>query len=138
MSAAPSKLPRELRALLAKARAAGRRAYAPYSKFHVGAVLVTSRGALFTGCNVENASYGLTLCAERAAIVAAVAAEGPRMRLARIAITVDAAEAFAPCGACRQVLAEFGGPETEIVYAGREGAPVRTTLGALLPQAFGL
>lgn len=134
----PAGMPRELRALLTQARAAGRRAYAPYSKFHVGAALVTARGGLFTGCNVENASYGLTICAERAAIFAAVASEGPRMRLARIAITVDAPQAFAPCGACRQVLAEFGGPETEIVYAGRDGTPVRTTLGALLPQAFGL
>ena len=138
MSISSEKLPRELRALLARARAAGRRAYAPYSKFHVGAALVTTRGGLFTGCNVENASYGLTICAERAAIFAAVAAEGPKMRLARLAITVDVAGAFAPCGACRQVLAEFAGPETEIVYAGRAGAPVRTTLGALLPQAFGL
>lgn len=138
MGAAPEKLPREMRVLLTQARAAGRRAYAPYSKFHVGAALVTARGGLFTGCNVENASYGLTICAERAAIFAAAAAEGPKMRLARLAIAVDVAQAFAPCGACRQVLAEFGGPETEIVYAGRGGAPVRTTLGALLPQAFAL
>lgn len=138
MAASRERLPRELRTLLQQARTAGRRAYAPYSKFHVGAVIVTARGGAFTGCNVENASYGLTLCAERAAVVAAVAAEGPRMRLARVAISVDAERAFPPCGACRQVLAEFGGPETEIIYAGRTGAPVRTTLGELLPQAFAL
>ena len=138
MPAASEKLPRELRDLLAAARSAARRAYAPYSKFHVGAALVTRRGAVFAGCNVENASYGLTICAERSAIFSAVAAEGRRMRLARIAVAVEAAQAFPPCGACRQVLAEFGGPETEVIYAARGRPIVRTTLGLLLPQAFGL
>ncbi len=131
-------LSREWRDLLVRARAAGRRAYAPYSNFHVGAAVVTGRGGVFTGCNVENASYGLTICAERAAVFAAVAAEGRAMRLARIVITVDADRAFPPCGACRQVLAEFGGPDTPVVYAARGVAPVHTTLGALLPQAFSL
>lgn len=138
MAAARESLPRESRDLLARARKAGRRAYAPYSKFYVGAAVLTARGGAFTGCNVENASYGLTICAERAAVFAAVAAEGPGMRLARIAITVDAPAAFPPCGACRQVLAEFGGPETPVVYAARGLPPVRTTLGELLPQAFSL
>lgn len=138
MPAAPEKLPRDVRALLAAARAAGRRAYAPYSRFHVGAALLTRRGNVFTGCNVENASYGLTICAERAAVFSAVAAEGAKMRLARIAVTVQADQLFPPCGACRQVLAEFGEPETEVIYAAGGGAIVRTTLGALLPQAFGL
>lgn len=131
-------IPRELRSLLNRARATGRRAYAPYSKFHVGAAVLTARGEVFAGCNVENASYGLTLCAERAAIISAVAAEGPKMRVAAIAITVDAAQAFPPCGACRQVLAEFAAAGCPVVYAGRDGVPVRTTLGALLPQAFEL
>lgn len=129
---------REIRALLTRARAAARRAYAPYSKFHVGAALVTDRGGVFAGCNVENASYGLTLCAERAAVLAAVAAEGAGMRIVRIAVTVEAREAFPPCGACRQVLAEFAGPECEVVFAASGGAPVRTTLGELLPRAFSL
>jgi cytidine deaminase len=125
-------------ALLDAARAAARHAHAPYSRFHVGAALRTAAGGVFSGCNVENASYGLTMCAERNAIAAAVAAEGPGMRIACLAVTVDAAEAFSPCGACRQVIAEFAAPETVIIYGGTAGPPVRTTAAELLPQAFRL
>ena len=124
--------------LLLAARAAAARAYAPFSKFRVGAALRTKAGGVFTGCNVENASYGLTMCAERNAIAAAVASEGPSVRIAAIAVAVDAAEPFPPCGACRQVMAEFSAPHAEVCYAGNAGEPVRTTVGELLPQAFRL
>jgi cytidine deaminase len=124
--------------LAARARKVARNAYAPHSKFRVGAAVRTARGAMFDGCNVENASFGLTMCAERNAIAAAVAAEGAKMRLARVAIFVDAAGPFPPCGACRQVIAEFADPETMVVYFGTRGAAVVTTIGELLPQAFRL
>jgi homotetrameric cytidine deaminase len=125
------------RELLERAGAASAQAYAPYSKFRVGAALRTAAGAIFTGCNVENASYGLTNCAERAAIFTAVTAEGPAMRIAAIAIVVNGTrQAFPPCGACRQVIAEFAAPEAVVVYRSARGKLVRTTIGELLPQAF--
>jgi cytidine deaminase len=137
MSAAP-KLPADLAVLLRHARSAARRAYAPHSRYHVGAAVRTRRGAIYSGCNVENASYGLTLCAERNAVAAAVAAEGATMRLTAVAIFVAAPEAFPPCGACRQVIAEFAAPDAPVAYVGRRGAPVLSTVGALLPRAFRL
>jgi cytidine deaminase len=137
MSAA-NKLPPGIAPLVRRARAVAHRAYAPHSRFCVGAAVRTTRGAIFTGCNVENASYGLTLCAERNAIASAVAAEGATMRLAAVAVFVAAAEAFPPCGACRQVIAEFADPETAVVYLGQRGAPAVTTIGELLPRAFRL
>src|SRR5512140_951897 len=85
-----------------------RKAYAPYSRFRVGAALLTETGAIFSGANVENASYGLTLCAERAAVAAAVAAEGPGLKILALAVVSDSPGAFPPCGACRQVIREFG------------------------------
>src|SRR4051812_20753184 len=82
-------------------------AYAPYSKFYVGAALLTDKGNIYSGCNVENASYGLTICAERNAIFSAVNAEGPQMKISKmVVITSDHSEA-SPCGACRQVISEF-------------------------------
>ena len=119
--------------LVAAARAAQLKAYAPYSKFHVGAALETADGAIFSGCNVENASYGGTICAERTAIVSAVAAG--HQKFVRIAVTSDAPDPVAPCGLCRQFLAEFG-TGLEVVSAGRNGATKRWTLGELLPDAF--
>src|SRR5437660_976691 len=84
-------------------------AYAPYSKFHVGAAVLTEDGSVFAGCNVENASYGLTVCAERAAIFTAVAASPNRkIRIKAVAIVTDPPVPGSPCGACRQVMAEFG------------------------------
>lgn len=126
--------------LLAIAAAAIRQAYAPYSKFHVGCAVRSEAGNCYTGCNVENASYGLTLCAERNAIAAAVAAEGPALRVAALAVVVDGPASFPPCGACRQVIAEFAPPETPILYAAASsaGRPVHTTIGDLLPHVFRL
>src|SRR5258705_4154062 len=95
----------KFRKLLAAAKAAQRNAHAPYSKFHVGAALLTKSGKVYTGCNVENASYGLTICAERVAMTKAVS-EGHRQFQA-IAVVAPSA-GLSPCGACRQVLAEVG------------------------------
>lgn len=119
--------------LISAARQAQARAYAPYSKFHVGAALESSDGAIFLGCNVENASYGLTICAERAAVCAAVSAGVTRFRRAVVVSDVD--PPAAPCGACRQVLAEFG-LDLPIEGVGSK-ATVRWRLSDLLPAAFG-
>ena len=115
------------------ARAAQARAYAPYSKFRVGAALEAIDGTVFSGCNVENASYGLTICAERAALCAAVSAGVQRFRRAVVVSDVD--PPAAPCGACRQVLAEFG---LDLPIEGI-GSTRRVTwrLSELLPVAFG-
>jgi cytidine deaminase len=120
--------------LVQAARAVRAHAHAPYSKFRVGAAVLDERGRVHTGCNVENASYGLTVCAERNAIAAAVAAGAKQAR----AIAVVTATGATPCGACRQVIAELGAATTPILLARPGGAPRATTLGALLPRAFGL
>jgi cytidine deaminase len=121
--------------LHAHAKEARRNAYAPYSRFEVGAALLTIDGRIFTGANVENASYGVSLCAERAALAAAVGAGARAFRA--IAIAGPPGARSAPCGACRQALAEF---ETAlaVIFADEQGALVETTLAALLPDAFGL
>ena len=113
-----------------------KRAHAPYSKFTVGAAVLDERGRVHVGCNVENASYGLTVCAERHAVAAAVAAGARRVRA--VAVASGATPPALPCGACRQVIAELGDAGTEILIAGAQGATERTTLGALLPRAFDL
>jgi cytidine deaminase len=119
--------------LISAARSAQTRAYAPYSKFRVGAALEAMDGAVFAGCNVENASYGLTICAERAAICAAVSAGARRFRRAVVVSDVD--PPAAPCGACRQVLAEFG-LDLPIEGVGSKRT-VTWRLSDLLPAAFG-
>jgi cytidine deaminase len=121
--------------LLAQATAALARAYAPYSRFKVGAAVLTESGAVHTGCNVENASYGLTNCAERTAIFNAVAAEGPGLRLRSVAIATDPSVPCSPCGACRQVISEFGGPHCKVIYRGLDGVR-EVSLKNLLPDAF--
>lgn len=105
-------------------------AYAPYSHFHVGAALLAEDGRIFTGCNVENLSYGLTNCAERVAIGAAVAA-GVRRFLA-VAVVADTAVPISPCGACRQVLAEFGVPR---ILLANKSQRAEFSLEELLPRA---
>ncbi len=106
-------------------------AYAPYSKFHVGAVLLTGDGRTFAGCNVENLSYGLTICAERSAVFSAIA-EGCRDFM-KIVVAADTEEPISPCGACRQVLAEFN-PDMEIILANFRGKKERFRLSELLPR----
>jgi cytidine deaminase len=127
--------PARLRAkLLAAARRAAKAAYAPYSRFRVGAAVADERGRIFAGCNVENASYGLTLCAERSAVAQAVAA-GAR-RLTAVAVTSGGTAEPWPCGACRQVLAEFLPPEAPVWVAGRAGRVHAVRMDELLPHAF--
>ncbi len=126
-------LPIDPSALLAAARAVRLRAHAPYSGFQVGAALLTADGAIVAGCNVESASYGLTLCAERAAVARAIA-EGRRGFVA-IAVVADGPTPVPPCGACRQVLFEHA-PDLVVISATPSGAPHSTTIRALLPEAF--
>ena len=114
------------------AKKAAQQAYAPYSKFSVGAALLTQTGNIYNGCNVENSSYGLTMCAERNAIFNMIA-NGDKL-IIEIAIYVDADMLFPPCGACRQVLAEFG--EDIKIYYGNDKKIVETTLKELLPHTF--
>jgi len=128
----PSELPPELAALIAQAVEASDRAYVPYSGFRVGAALRVAGGEVIRGCNVENASYGLTICAERVAVATAVAA-GHR-EFEAIAIHVDGPDGQ-PCGACRQVLAELA-PGVVVVYRSG-GAYVVSSTGQLLPDGFG-
>jgi cytidine deaminase len=115
------------------ARAARRHAHAPYSGFRVGAAVLAD-GAIHAGANVENASYGLTLCAERVAVGGAIAS-GAR-RLDAVAVATGTSEPAPPCGACLQTLAEFADPGLRVVLVGARGRTVETTLGALLPRAF--
>lgn len=119
--------------LLAAALAARENAYAPYSKFKVGAAVETADGHIFTGCNVENASYGLTCCAERNAVFAAIGT-GARSFKA-LCVVADTEEPVAPCGACRQVLAEF--PFEKIILANCKGLTKIMTVAELLPYGFG-
>ncbi len=117
-------------ALISAATASRQLAYAPYSNFQVGAALQAKDGRVFTGCNVENLSYGLTICAERSALFAAIAA-GVR-EFSAIAIVADTREPISPCGACRQVMAEFG--DFKVVCATLGGKVFESTVGELLPR----
>lgn len=124
--------------LIAAARAAADNAYAPYSRFPVGAALRFADGSVVTGANVENASYGLALCAETVAVAKAMA-EGVRGGLVAVAVTGPGREPLTPCGRCRQVLNELaalGGTNPEVLCVGPDDVR-RTTLRALLPDAFG-
>jgi cytidine deaminase len=118
--------------LVATAREARENAYSPYSKFKVGAALRTASGRIFRGCNVENLSFGLTICAERNAVFAAVAAGETQFEA--IAVVADSVQPVTPCGACRQVLIEFSG-DLQIVSANLQDQRYETTIAALLPRA---
>lgn len=119
--------------LINRARRARTRAYAPFSRFRVGAALETARGRIYTGTNIENASYGLTICAERLAVFQAVAA-GER-RFKRLAVVADTARLTPPCGACRQIIWEFCG-DIEIILANLKGKTAHYRMGTLLPRSF--
>jgi cytidine deaminase len=126
-----------LAAAVLAARDARAAAHAPYSRFQVGAAVVDERGRLHVGCNVENASYGLTTCAERNAVAAAVVAGAKR--ITAVAVVTDADPLGTPCGACRQVLAEFAEPGAVVILAAARGPEtVAHTVGGLLPDSFRL
>src|ERR1700688_1960498 len=122
--------------LLRSARKAMKNAYAPFSKFRVGAAILTSEGQIFLGCNVENSSYGMTNCAERTAIFSAVAKHGPKLEIHAVAVANDHGVACSPCGACRQVIYEFG-PDATIFFQGATG-PKQAHITELLPEGFRL
>jgi cytidine deaminase len=124
--------------LIAEARQARDAAYAPYSEFFVGAALLAADGRVFHGCNVENASYGLCNCAERTAFFTAIAAGVPVDGFARLAVIGDTPGPISPCGACRQVMFELGGPRLPVLLANLAGARRETTAGELLPDGFRL
>ncbi|MED3661529.1 cytidine deaminase [Ureibacillus sp. FSL K6-8385] len=124
----------ETEKLLEEAKIAREKAYAPYSNFSVGAALATKSGKIFTGSNIENASYGLTNCAERTAIFKAVS-EGER-EFAALLVVADTKTPVSPCGACRQVMAEFCPPEMPVYLANMDGKITQTTVEQLLPNAF--
>jgi cytidine deaminase len=122
--------------LLRSAKKVMKNAHAPYSKFRVGAAILLSDGKIFSGCNVENASYGMTNCAERTAIFSAVAQLGPKIKIRAVAVVNDQGKPCSPCGACRQVIYEFG-PDATIFFQGATG-PKQAHITELLPEGFRL
>jgi cytidine deaminase len=122
--------------MVTAARAAAARAYCPYSRFRVGAAVLTDRGEIFAGCNVENASYGLTICAERNAVFHAVAQTAGIPAIRAVVVYTPTATPTAPCGACRQVINEFG-PDALIISVCDGPTVVQSRLNDLLPNAFG-
>lgn len=118
--------------LFSAAWVAARNSYSPYSKFRVGAAILCGDGSVFTGTNVENRSFGLTICAERSALVAAVSAGMHDFKAIAIA-TPDASYAVSPCGACRQVLSEFFPPEAVVEFGNTSENRVHCTISALMP-----
>ena len=122
--------------LLRAARAVMKNAHAPYSQFKVGAALLTTTGKLFAGCNVENASYGMTNCAERTAIFSAVASAGPKIEIRAIAVVNNQDVPCSPCGACRQVIYEFG-PDATVLFQSA-GGWTESHITQLLPEGFRL
>jgi cytidine deaminase len=122
--------------LLRSAQKVMKNAHAPYSKFRVGAAILLSNGKIFLGCNVENASYGMTNCAERTAIFSAVAQLGPKIEIRAVSVVNDQGVPCSPCGACRQVIYEFG-PDATIFFQGAKG-PKHAHITQLLPEGFRL
>ncbi len=131
----PAVLTAEENSLMEAAKAAYKSSWSPYSKFKVGAAILMESGEIFTGCNVENMSYGLTNCAERTAIFSAVAQRGGAATVIRtVAVAAEQPVACAPCGACRQVIYEFG-PDATIIFRGEQGFK-RMNIRELLPEGF--
>ena len=128
----------DIEALIREAREARDRAYAPYSAFRVGAAVLTRSGRVFRGCNIENASYSLCMCAERAALFLAIADGCRRGDFTHLAVIGDTEQPLAPCGACRQVMMELGGPHLIVIQANLLGAVSQFAMTALLPGAFAL
>lgn len=124
-----------LKSLFAEAKKSRKRAHAPYSKHQIGAALLLKDGSIVGGCNVENASYGGTVCAERVAVWKAVS-EGLKMPIQAVCVVSDQKDPWPPCGFCRQVLSEFAGPQTLIHLANLKGIQRSLTLGELFPEAF--
>ena len=122
--------------MIAAARQAAANAYCPYSRFRVGAAILTDRGEIFAGCNVENASYGLTICAERNAIFHGVAKVERPLLIRAVVVFTPTSEPTAPCGACRQVINEFG-PNAEVISVCDGSAMITKRLDEMLPDAFG-
>jgi cytidine deaminase len=134
---APNDLaPSQIADLQQRAIAAAHHAYAPYSNFRVGAAVLLKDGNIVTGCNVENASYRLTCCAEQTAIASAVSLHGPNLQIRAIAIANLNNAASQPCGACRQTIFEFSTPHTLIFFPKQDGTFDRATIADLLPAAF--
>jgi cytidine deaminase len=135
----PNQLPEADRnRLLEAARSALDRAYARYSNFRVGAAILTDAGEVFTGVNVENASYGLTNCAERSAIFTAVReSKSAKLKLRAVAVVTGDDVPCSPCGACRQVISEFGGDDCRVIFKGAEGY-LEMSIQDLLPYSFRL
>ncbi len=127
--------PPAVETLLEHARQAAELSYSPYSGFKVGAALQLSNGEIVTGTNVENVSYGLTICAERSALVRAVARFGPKIRIVAVAVANLNNAASPPCGACRQVLAEFIAPDAPVAFPASDGTHTMT-FSELMPLAF--
>jgi cytidine deaminase len=132
---APIDVEDALESMLTSARSTMSRAYAPYSNFHVGAAVLNEDGGIRPGANVENASYPLSVCAERNAVAGMIAA-GQR-KIVAVAVATDGPTPTPPCGGCRQVLWEFGDADTPVVAEGADGVRARWRLGDLLPHAFG-
>jgi cytidine deaminase len=129
--------PQERGSLLAAAREALKRAHAPYSNFHVGAAVLTDQGEIFSGCNVENASYGLTNCAERSAIFTAVqGTKAAKLAIRAVAVVNGNDVPCSPCGACRQVIAEFG-EHAIVIFKGQKDY-LEMSIQDLLPESFRL
>jgi cytidine deaminase len=129
--------PEQREMLITVARNALKRAHAPYSNFHVGAAVLTDSGEVFSGCNVENASYGLTNCAERSAIFTAVQqSKAGKLRVRAVAVVNGQELPCSPCGACRQVIAEFG-QEAVVIFKGQQGY-CEMSISDLLPKSFRL
>jgi cytidine deaminase len=124
-------------ALLRAAKSAMKNAYAPYSQFHVGAAILTSKGEIFSGCNVENASYGMTVCAERTAISSAISKSGPKLEIVAVTVLNNQDVPCSPCGACRQVIYEFG-PNATVYFLSKKGGWEERPITTLLPEGFRL